>query len=101
MALLGLCMLLTPALAAFNLDLRFPSVYHSQVANDYFGYSVALYSGGAGKMMVGAPRRNRSEVPDTREPGQAMMCPLHAACSPLPRSYGLYSVKSSSKKLTS
>ena len=49
MALLGLCMLLTPALAVFNLDLRFPSVYHSQVANDYFGYSVALYSGGPGK----------------------------------------------------
>jgi hypothetical protein len=35
------------AVESFNLDLLHPVVYHSNQANDYFGFSLALHPGGA------------------------------------------------------
>ncbi|KAF4522916.1 hypothetical protein B566_EDAN012074, partial [Ephemera danica] len=67
----------------FNLDLQNVHVYHSEEADDYFGFSVALHSSQSAVgswMMVGAPRRNDSRKRDSQEPGVVLKCPFGKPC---------------------
>lgn len=73
--------------SAYNIDPRSVRIFSDPVAasplrrGSYFGFSVALYAGAGGPLvLVGAPRANSTTLRSVKEPGTVFQCAMNGVC---------------------
>lgn len=73
--------------SAYNINPRNLQIFSDPMATSpsrrgsYFGFSVALYAGAGGPLvLVGAPRANSTALQDVKEPGTVFKCLINGVC---------------------